>query len=148
MIAAYAVELDFTITRGDTPCDAVDLELTLARNSEIATPVELSYTQRVTPQKVGYIAGTADGIVTINGVPASRQILYMDVNDTSYRWSGWTWSKPNGHYLIDNLDPAKQYLVMCRDHERQYEPVCWDYVTPATDLTIAEQQALWDSWNS
>ena len=94
----------------------------------------------------GYIAGTADGIVTVDGKPASREILVLNADDLTL--SQRTASLNNGHYLIAGLDPDKRYLVMCRDHERQYESFCWDYVRPATDLTFAEQLALWQSWQS
>lgn len=92
----------------------------------------------------GYIAGTGDGIVTVNGKPQSLKIYALD--PVTMTWLQTAKSLPNGHYLIQNLDPTKQYLVMARDHNKEYEPFCWDYVTPATDLTIAEQQQLWDSW--
>lgn len=94
----------------------------------------------------GYIAGTADGIVTVGGKLASREILVLNADDLTL--SQRTVSLNNGHYLIAGLNPDKHYLVMCRDHERQYEPFCWDYVRPATDLTFAEQLALWQSWQS
>lgn len=94
----------------------------------------------------GYIAGTADGTVTVGGKPASREILVLNADDLTL--SQRTASLNNGHYLIAGLNPDKRYLVMCRDHERQYEPFCWDYVRPATDLTFAEQLALWQSWQS
>jgi len=93
-----------------------------------------------------YIAGSGNGIVTVNGVPASRQIFLFDANnmDLLHR----TASLSNGHYIFNGLDATKQYLVMARDHNKEYEPAAWDYVTPATDLTIAEQQELWQSWQT
>lgn len=94
----------------------------------------------------GYIAGTNDGIVTINGVPSARDIIVLDADDFSIVQRNASFA--NGHYLIQNLDPTKQYLIMARDYEKQYEPVAWDYVSPATDLTVAEQQALWQSWQN
>lgn len=96
----------------------------------------------------GYIAGTNDGIVTVGGVPAKRDLTVFDA--TNLALVVRTASLNNGHYLIQNLDPNKRYLLMCRDlppdgvNER-YEPVCWDYVTPMTDKTLAEQQELWRS---
>lgn len=92
----------------------------------------------------GYIAGASDGIVTVQGKPASRKIWLLDAKTmvaeqvvTSLR---------NGHYLFLGLDPAKEYLVMVRDYKRELEPFAWDYVKPADDLTVAEQQALWATW--
>lgn len=94
----------------------------------------------------GYIAGTADGIVSVAGVPSTRDILVMTADDLVV--INRTQSLKTGNYLIMGLDPNREYLIMCRDHERQYEPFCWDYVRPATDLTFAEQLALWQSWQS
>ena len=94
----------------------------------------------------GYIAGTADGIVTANGVAARRDIVVLNVQDLSVVQRSQSLS--NGHYLLNSLDPSKQYMVMARDYNREYEPAVFDYVTPATDLTIAQQQALWESWQT
>ncbi len=91
-----------------------------------------------------YIAGSGDGIVTVNGQPASRKIWLLDVD--TLQVLNTVQSLSSGHYMFFCLNPAKQYLVMCRDYKKEFEPVVWDYVTPATDLSIAEQQALWDSW--
>lgn len=97
----------------------------------------------------GYIAGTGDGIVTINGQPAVRPVYLFEFLDyTAPILVAKIFSNKDGRYLFKNLDPTKQYLVMCRDSEKEYEPFCWDYVVPATDLTIAEQQALWQSWQT
>lgn len=95
---------------------------------------------------LGYIAGTADGIVTVNGNPATRDIIVLNAQDLSVVQRSQSLS--NGHYLLNNLDHAKQYLVMARDYNKEYEPAVWDYVTPATDLTIAQQQELWESWQT
>lgn len=94
----------------------------------------------------GYIAGNADGIVTVQGKPARRRIwllgaLTLDVQQT-------VTSLPNGHYMFLGLDPAKEYLVMARDYKKEFEPFVWDYVKPADDLTLVEQQALWQSWQT
>lgn len=94
----------------------------------------------------GYIAGTADGIVTVNGIAAQRDIVVLDAVDLSVVQRSQ--SLNGGHYLINNLDPSMQYLIMARDYNREYEPAVWDYVTPATDLTIAQQQELWESWQT
>ena len=106
------------------------------------------------PSKVyttfGYIAGSADGIVTINGQPVSRPIYLYEVGSgiSLMTLVARQASLANGHYIFIGLDPNKQYLIMARDHNREYEPVVFDYVTPATDLTIAEQQELWESWQT
>ena len=95
---------------------------------------------------LGYVAGTADGIVTINGVVAKRDIVVLDAVDLSVVQRSQSFS--NGHYLLNNLDPSKQYLIMARDYNKEYEPAVWDYVTPATDLTLQQQQELWQSWQT
>lgn len=101
--------------------------------------------------KNGYIAGIGDGVVTVNGEPAKRKIELLDVT-TCERLQQAT-SLANGQYLFIGIDPTKQYLVMCRDLPpdgvtQRYEPFCWDYVTPATDLTPTQQQELWQSWQT
>lgn len=104
--------------------------------------------------KNGYIAGSGDGIVTVNGQPAARSILlYEPVGafGAFLTLIARQTSLANGHYLFLGLDPNKRYMLMCRDlepngAEQRYEPVVWDYVTPANDLTGSEQQELWQSW--
>lgn len=92
----------------------------------------------------GYIAGKGDGIVTVQGKPASRNIWLLNAQTMSVEQV--ITSLKNGHYLFLGLDPAKEYLVMVRDYKRELEPFAWDYVKPANDLTIAEQQDLWQTW--
>lgn len=109
---------------------------------------EIIYLSNLT---TAYIAGSGDGIVTVNGKPVSRHIFLLDAVDLTYLRHEL--SLDNGHYIFRNLDATKQYIVMCRDlpptaNEQRYEPAVWDYVTPATDLTIAQQQELWQSWQT
>lgn len=92
----------------------------------------------------GYIAGSADGIVTVQGNPASRNIWLLDAQKMTVIQT--ITSLGNGHYMFLGLDPSKEYLVMVRDFKRELEPFAWDYVKPADDLTVAEQQALWQTW--
>lgn len=94
----------------------------------------------------GYIAGSGDGIVTVLGKPASRKIWLLNAQTMTVE--AVQWSLPNGRYLFLGLSPAKEYLVMVRDYKKELEPFVWDYVKPADDLTIAEQQALWASWQA
>lgn len=93
-----------------------------------------------------YIAGTGDGIVTVAGKPAQRKIWLLNANTMAVEQI--TTSLKNGRYLFLGLDPNKKYLVMVRDYKKEYEPFAWDYVSPADDLTIDEQQALWASWQT
>ena len=94
----------------------------------------------------GYIAGANDGIVTVAGKPASREIWLLGAATMAVEQV--VTSLNNGHYMFLGLDPAKEYLVMARDYKKEYAPFVWDYVKPADDLTIAEQQALWASWQA
>lgn len=55
-------------------------------------------------------------------------------------------SLKNGHYMFLGLDASKEYLVIVRDFKKEFEPFAWDYVKPADDLTIDEQQAMWQTW--
>ena len=147
MIDAHSVDL-LPSTRGATPCEQVDLSLTITRILNFAQAVNIAITKRAYAPMIGYIAGSGDGLFTLNGTPAVGEILCMDVTNGSYQFIYRGSSFKNGHWLIDELDPNKQYIVMARDHNKEYEPAVWDYVTPATDLTIAQQQELWQSWQT
>ena len=92
----------------------------------------------------GYIAGSGDGIVTIQGKPTSRKIWL--INAQTMAAEQVITSLKNGHYMFLGLDVTKEFLVMVRDYKRELEPFAWDYVQPANDLIIAEQQALWQTW--
>lgn len=92
----------------------------------------------------GYIAGSGDGIVTVAGKPASRKIWLLNAQTMAVEQV--ITSLQNGHYIFMGLDSAKEYLVMVRDYKKEYEPFAWDFVKPANDLTIAEQQDLWQTW--
>lgn len=100
----------------------------------------------VTIKYEGYIAGSADGIVTVAGKPESRKIWLLNAQTMAVEQV--ITSLKNGHYLFMGLDLDKKYLVMVRDYKKEYEPFVWDHVTPADDLTIAEQQALWQSFQT
>lgn len=94
----------------------------------------------------GYIAGSGDGIVTAQGKPASRKIWLLNAQTMAVEQV--ITSLKNGHYMFLGLDLAKKYMVMVRDYKKEYEPFVWDYVKPADDLTVAEQQAVWQSWQT
>ena len=95
---------------------------------------------------LGYIAGSGDGIVTVMGKPASRKVYLLDTGSLTVVQV--VASLKTGNYMFLNLDTTREYLVMARDHKKEFEPFAWDYVKPADDLTIAEQQALWASWQT
>lgn len=92
----------------------------------------------------GYFAGSEDGVVTVGGQTASREIICFDAESLTIVRR--TWSLPNGHYLVPNLDPGRNYLLMCRDHKNEYKPEAWDNRPPSQSLDLAGQQALIDSW--
>ena len=92
----------------------------------------------------GYIAGSGDGIVTVAGKPAARKIWLLNAQTMTVEQI--VTSLQNGQYLFLGLNPAKEYLVMVRDYKKEFEPFAWDYVKPADDLTVADQQALWATW--
>ncbi len=93
----------------------------------------------------GYFAGTADGIVTVAGQPAAREIVAWDAVTLAHVFTAR--SLPDGHYLIPALDAERKYLIIARDYKGEYAPVGWDLRSPATDLDSVEQQNLWRSWN-
>lgn len=92
---------------------------------------------------VGYIAGTGDGIVTVKGLPAQRDVWLLDAQTMAVEQVGT--SLKNGHYLFMGLDLDEEYLVIVRDYKKELEPFVWDYVKPADDLNIPEQQDFWAS---
>ena len=104
--------------------------------AKVYTPLSLQY--------LGYIAGSGDGIVTVRGKPASRKIWLLNAQTMAVEQV--ITSLKNGHYMFLGLNPASRYLVMVRDYKRELEPFAWDYVKPADDLTVAEQQDLWQTW--
>lgn len=75
-----------------------------------------------------YIAGEGDGIVSIKGLPVARQVVAFEQNTLTL--AAKTWSFPNGSYVLPNLDPAKQYIVMAYDYTDDYEPVAYSHITP------------------
>ena len=92
----------------------------------------------------GYIAGSGDGIVTVQGKPSSRSIWLLDAKTLAIK--AVQYSLKNGHYAFFGLDDSKEYLVLARDYKREFEAFAWDYVKPANDLTVEQQQALWQTW--
>ena len=99
----------------------------------------------------GYIAGSADGIVTVQGKPASRKIWLLDAATLAVEQV--VTSLKNGHYMFLGLDPSKRYMMIVRDFEPDGikwtgEAVVWDYINPMEDINLDEQQALWASWQT
>ena len=94
--------------------------------------------------EAGYIAGTGNGIVTAKGQPAQRDIWLLNTQTMAVEQV--VTSLKNGHYLFMGLDLDEEYLVMVRDYKKELEPFAWDHVKPANDLTIDEQQAMWQGF--
>lgn len=94
----------------------------------------------------GYIAGTGAGIVTVKGQPVAKDITLYDAVTMLAVY--YTSSLNSGHYIFLGIPANKEYLVMVRDNKREFEPFCWDYVKPATDIDQLAQKALWASWQT
>ena len=136
----YLIDLSLTKAITRQVC-LVDLSLTKAIDN--GRRLFLTKAPNVLNMPLGYIAGTGNGIVTVAGKPAQAEVLLFDASQIWLGVSHRTHSLPNGQYLLRGLNPAKRYLIMARDYQGEYEPYCYDHVAPATDLTLDEQQALW-----
>lgn len=79
----------------------------------------------------GYIAGEAEGIVSVGGQPAERKILLFERQ--VFKVIRTQWSKPDGTYRFDFLNPEKEFLMVALDHKKQYEPVSYDFIKPFVD---------------
>lgn len=77
----------------------------------------------------GYIAGEGEGIVTVNGRPASRRVIAF-APKYNFKPVRSTWSNPDGTYRLANLDTESELIVMAIDHEGLYEPVAYDGIKP------------------
>lgn len=100
----------------------------------IISPVVLALTN------TNYIAGIGNGIVTVDGMPASRDISLLDAVTLGVIKK--TTSRSDGHYVFLNLELDREYLVMVRDYKKEFEPFAWDYVSPATDLDADKLKAI------
>lgn len=98
----------------------------------------------IRPRYLAYFAGRDEGIVTAGGQPSRKPIFVLDAKTLEFVAS--VWSLDNGHYLVRNIEPDREYLLIARDTQRGYEPVAYDYIKPATELNGDEQAALWRSW--
>nr|DAU56811.1 MAG TPA: hypothetical protein [Caudoviricetes sp.] len=79
----------------------------------------------------GYIAGETEGIVTVGGQPAERKILLFERRN--FKVIRTQWSKADGSYRFDYLNPNKEFLMVALDHKKQYEPVSYDFIKPYVD---------------
>lgn len=79
----------------------------------------------------GYIAGEAEGIVSVGGQPAERKILLFERQ--TFKVIRSKWSKTDGTYRFDYLNPDKEFFMVALDHKKQYEPVSYDFIKPFVD---------------
>lgn len=147
-VVALPIGIDF-IGHRVLQSQALDIVDIYARSSLTATPTDLELTVRAF-QKLGYIGGREDGIVTLKDNPVRREILVLD--GQTRQVVKRIYSLPSGHYLADDLDPNGEYLILARPTREEgidgMVPPAWDYVKPAVDLSISEQYQLWQTWQS
>lgn len=77
---------------------------------------------------IGYFAGEMSGIVNINGEGVSRLVCVFEQNTMKLVRAAW--SKSNGEYSLNKLDPNRDYLIMAIDHLGQYDPVSYSHIRP------------------
>lgn len=76
----------------------------------------------------GYIAGETPGLLTVNGVAASREIEVRHRLTRIVVAVGW--SAADGTYRFDGLDPNEEFDVIARDYTRTYKDVVEPAVKP------------------
>ena len=77
-----------------------------------------------------FIAGQGNGIVTVDGKPASKRILLFERSHL-FPCIRQIWSAADGTYFFGGLESNKLYLVMAVDDKEKYEPVAWDFIKAA-----------------
>lgn len=76
----------------------------------------------------GYIAGEPPGLVTVNGVPAAREI---ELRHRAARVViATTFSAADGTYRIDGVDPAQEFGIIGRDWAGIYNDTITARVRP------------------
>lgn len=85
----------------------------------------------------GLIAGISPGLLTVDGVPASRTIRVYDrgpAGDSTNLGTGvlvrQVQSAPDGSYLIPNLSVGRKFTVMAVDDEGIHNAVVADMIVP------------------
>lgn len=77
----------------------------------------------------GYIAGELpDGLLTVNSVPGSREILLM--HRFTRQVVDYTWSDTNGTYKFRDLPVDEEFDVIARDWQRAWGDVIAYAVKP------------------
>jgi hypothetical protein len=72
--------------------------------------------------------GRVEGTVTIEGAPAARKVRLFDA--LTGLLIAETWSRRDGHYRFDFLDPSRDYFVLAHDYVRQFNAVIADWIKP------------------
>ncbi len=97
-------------------------------------------------QNQAFFAGAEDGIATLDNQPVSRDIVVFNAKTLAVVWRGA--SLKNGRYMVQGLEQDVEYILMIRDYKKDKEAFCYDYIKPSTELTVAEQVQLWQSWQA
>lgn len=72
--------------------------------------------------------GRIEGKVSIEGAAASRKVRLFDV--LTGLLVAEAWSRKDGQYRFDFLDPSREYFVLAHDYVRQFNAVIADWVKP------------------
>ncbi len=72
--------------------------------------------------------GSIEGVVTVNTVPAAKQVRLFD--KATGALVAATQSASNGVYAFTGIDAAREYFVVSHDNARQYNAVVSDMITP------------------
>lgn len=72
--------------------------------------------------------GAITGKVSIEGTPAARKVRLFDV--LTGLLVAEAWSRKDGQYRFDFLDPSREYFVLAHDYVRQFNAVIADWVKP------------------
>lgn len=73
-------------------------------------------------------SGVVEGKVSIEGTPAARKVRLFDV--LTGLLVAEAWSRKDGQYRLDFLDPSRDYFVFAHDHLGQFNAVIADWVKP------------------
>ncbi|APC69924.1 hypothetical protein [Ralstonia pseudosolanacearum] len=72
--------------------------------------------------------GRIEGRVRIEGVPAARRVRLFEA--LTGLLVAEAWSRRDGYYRFDYLDPSRDFFVLAHDHARQFNAVIADWVRP------------------
>lgn len=93
----------------------------------------------------GVIAGNGAGIVTVERSPASKPVYLFDAETMTLLKTRW--SNETGNYIFRALNENKEYFVVARDDKKAYKNImAWDWMTPDTSLTAAQQLEKAQAW--